>query len=589
MRKIYLLVIMSALSLTGAAQGTWAALRDTAPGLNNGVMLLLTNGNIITTITDDPLAVWDDSCGPAWNKLIPDSTGSYLNGHWAPMASMQNSRIYFSSWVLPNGKVYVAGGEFGTGGSMAELYDPVADTWSPIPGLPTGYRIEDANSQMLPDGRILQNSAYSEFQGLWLNNYIYDAASNSFSEGPQCFYTDDEATWVKLPDNSILYEVTGTTQSQRFIPALNRWIADADLPVNLYDNFGGETGAGIVLPDGRALFLGSNGNTAIYTPTGDTTLGSWTAGPVIPNHMGTPDAAAAMLPNGKVLCAVAPVPTGPQLDSLFQPYMYFYLYDYTTDSFTQIPAPGGGWVINQPSCSGIMLNLPDGTVLFGVEGSNQYYIYTPDGAPLASGKPTIDAIVEKEMLEFEANGCPYMITGTLFNGISQGSAYGDDWQMATNYPVIRLIANGQTWFAPTYNWNRTGIQTGNLPDTAYFIVPANIQGGPHFELVLSANGISSDTFNFMADPGCGEGIAPLSKTALEISPNPSTGAFVVQLPVNVSNTSAEVYNTLGQKVWQQTLSTSQNTLNLSTQATGVYFVQIQTETGVVSGKVMVVR
>jgi hypothetical protein len=95
--KHAVLIIITALYTCTHAQGTWAALRDIAPGLNNGVMLLLTNGAIITTITDDPLAVWDDSCGPAWNKLTPDSTGSYLNGTWAAMASMHNSRIYFST------------------------------------------------------------------------------------------------------------------------------------------------------------------------------------------------------------------------------------------------------------------------------------------------------------------------------------------------------------------------------------------------------------------------------------------------------------------------------------------------------------
>ena len=565
---------------TLCAQGTWTALRDTAPGLNNGVMLLLTNGNIITTITDDPLAVWDDSCGPAWNKLVPDSTGSYVNGTWQPMAPMHNSRIYFSTWVLQNGKVYAAGGEFGTGGDKAELYDPAADTWSPIPGLPAGFSLSDANSQMLPDGRILQNSVYSSLQGFGLRNFFYDPGTNSFTIAPTSLYPDDEAVWLKLPDNSILYETTGSTSSERYIPELNRWQLDANLPYSLFDNYGTETGAAVMLPDGRALFLGSNGKTAFYTPSGDTTNGQWSTGPPIPNGLGTPDAPATVLPDGKVLCVFAQIPNGSNMDSVFHPLMYFYLFDYTNNTFTQIPGPNGQWTINQPSCSAVLLNLPDGTVLLGVEGSSQYYVYTPAGTPLALAKPAIDTIIEQQ--------CEYMVTGTLFNGITQGTAYGDDWQMATNYPVIRLVANGHTYFAPTTFWNRTGIATGALPDTTYFTVPANVPFG-NYSLLLSANGVSCDTFNFQYTNCLTTGSEIINRDLLKIAPNPTTGQCIVEMPAESNNYVAEVYNVPGEKVGQFILNNTQNTIDLSSLPGGMYFVHLHTQKGSFEARVVVVK
>ena len=149
---VLMLAMLFATYISTSAQGSWTSLKDTAPNLNNGVMLLLTDGSVITITTDDPLAVYDDSAGPVWNKLVPDSTGSYINGKWSLIAPMHQSRIYFSTQVLQNGKVYAAGGEFGTGGAAAELYDPLADTWTPIPGIPMGYNLADANSAMLPDG-----------------------------------------------------------------------------------------------------------------------------------------------------------------------------------------------------------------------------------------------------------------------------------------------------------------------------------------------------------------------------------------------------------------------------------------------------
>ena len=56
------------------AQGFWTALHDTAPNLNNGVMVLLTDGSIITITVDDPNAAWDDASSAVWNRLTPDST-----------------------------------------------------------------------------------------------------------------------------------------------------------------------------------------------------------------------------------------------------------------------------------------------------------------------------------------------------------------------------------------------------------------------------------------------------------------------------------------------------------------------------------
>jgi Secretion system C-terminal sorting domain/Kelch motif len=512
------------LAQNSMAQGAWTALRDTAPELNAGVMLLLTDGSIIMTTTTDPNAVWDDSCGPAWNKLTPDSTGSYVNGKWSLIAPMHNSRLYFSSQVLQNGKVYVAGGEFGTGSNMAELYDPGADTWTPIPGIPSGNILADANSQMLPDGRVLQNSVYPPIPGYGMQNFIYNPDSNSFSSGPLCLYNDDEATWLKLADNSILFENFGSTQTERYIPSLNRWIQDADMPTSLYDIYGTETGAALLLPDGRAFFLGSNGNTAYYTPSGDTTNGSWNAGPMIPNGLGTPDAAAAMMPDGHILCTLAPVPNGTAVDSIFHPIMYFYDFDYATNTFANVGSPDGHASYNQPSCASMMLDLPDGTVLLGIEGCNQYYIYTPGNPPLAGGKPAINSVTETD--------CNFMITGTLFNGISQGAAFGDDWQMATNYPIVRLVSNGRTWFARTTHWNRTGVQTGSLPDTAYFTIPVSVPSG-NYSLLLSANGISSDTFSFTYNK-CPTEISSVSETPkqLQVIPNPAHQQTTLQFNAN---------------------------------------------------------
>ena len=134
--------------------------------------------------------------------LPPIVPGSYANGKWSAMASMHHNRIYFSTQMLQNGKVYSAGGEWGSGGNSAELYDPLADTWTLIPGIDSGNNLADANSQILPDGSVLQNIVGSEL-GYGFKNIIYKPGTNSFNAAPPCLGSDEEATWLKLPDYSI--------------------------------------------------------------------------------------------------------------------------------------------------------------------------------------------------------------------------------------------------------------------------------------------------------------------------------------------------------------------------------------------------
>ena len=49
------------------------------------------------------------------------------------MAPMHYNRLYYSSDVLPDGRVFVAGAEYGNGTTNAEVYDPLRDTWTEIP------------------------------------------------------------------------------------------------------------------------------------------------------------------------------------------------------------------------------------------------------------------------------------------------------------------------------------------------------------------------------------------------------------------------------------------------------------------------
>jgi hypothetical protein len=191
-----------------------------------------------------------------------------------------------------------------------------------------------------------------------------------------------------------------------------------------------------------------------------------------------------MMVNGRILCAVSPTPT----TNSFPSPTSFYEYDPVSNAFTQANAPAGGTTVNHPSYWTAMLDLPDGTVLYSEFGS-LLYVYHPDGSPLAAGKPTITTITPN------VDGS-YLLTGTLLNGISEGAAYGDDWQMNSNYPIVRLTdAAGNVYYARTFNWSSTSVMTGTTPETTEFRLPTGLVAGT-YSLVVVANGNSSAPVSF---------------------------------------------------------------------------------------------
>jgi hypothetical protein len=142
-----------------------------------------------------------------------------------------------------------------------------------------------------------------------------------------------------------------------------------------------------------------------------------------------------------------------------------------------------------------MLCLPDGNVLFvGGQNSQSLFIYTPDGAPLPEGQPGIISLAAN------ADGS-YHLTGTNLNGISEGAAYGDDEQMDSNYPLVRMTnsSSGNVYYARTYNWNCTSVQTGNRVVATEFALPQNLPAGT-YSLAAVANGNASAPTNFIYSP-----------------------------------------------------------------------------------------
>src|SRR5207249_4706747 len=109
----------------------------------SGLSLLLTDGSILQQLSFS---------STQWQRIVPDAAGRYDWAHPVPAAAMHDSRGFFPSVVMRDGRVFVAGGEYGTGGRSAEIYDPLGNAWTSLTKDAAFYDCAAAN---LPDGRVM--------------------------------------------------------------------------------------------------------------------------------------------------------------------------------------------------------------------------------------------------------------------------------------------------------------------------------------------------------------------------------------------------------------------------------------------------
>lgn len=451
--------------------GTWTTLTN-APPATIATTLLLTDGSVLAQGVSTN----------QWYRLRPDGHGSYQNGTWQTVASSVHAPLYYASGVLRDGRVIVVGGEYDAGAMVwllnAEMYDPVANTWTTLPTPPGWTLIGDAPGCVLPDGRFIVGQVTTR------NVAIYDPATNAWTAAANKLNSVGEESWSLLPDGSIhAVDCSNPPNAEKYIIAADAWVNAGATPQVLVDGIS-EIGASVLLPDGRLFVIGATGVTAIYTPPPIANqMGTWVAGPTIPQvnpgqPLGAVDAPACMLPNGNVLFSAGPITT----PATFNAPTFFFEYDPIANSITNVPAASTS--ASKPYW-GRMVMLPTGQMLY-TAGSTSVDLYTPSGAPDPVWIPTITSCPSSVR-----RGRSYTLFGRQINGLTQCSYYGNDATNATNYPLVRLRSHtGHVYYCRTSDFSTMGLQTGTIVHNCRFLVPASVPQG-HYCLEVVANGIAS--------------------------------------------------------------------------------------------------
>ncbi len=432
------------------------------------------------------------------------------------------------------------------------VYDPDKDKWTMIaPPFNTNGDwdfIGDSPWTMLSNGHLLLGEKFSKATAeldpktLTWSNVSSHAKDDRFAE----------EGLVLLPDGSVLtVNMTDVPYAQRLIPAANPansyWVDAGQTPALLpavgdtngskniiYDNGQrvyhppGEVGPGMLRPNGTVFWSGAActikgpptdpdacvhyqpiAHTAIY----DIQSNSWTAGPDLPSHgalggEGTGDAWSSLLPNGNVLVQtnppgitddrlkyanaryaavrahsgrLTPEEAAPGAEASAQscpPTDIWRLYEF--DGTSLIPEPAASFCNGQPS----LLLLPTGDVMLDLN-----YIYKSTGTYQSAWQPVITDFRFSNSVN---PGGVYKISGMQFTGLSQANAYGDEFQIGGNFPLVRITNNttGHVTYAKTHDFSTFGVATGSETVSTMFDVPTNIETGAS-QLEVVANGIPS--------------------------------------------------------------------------------------------------
>jgi hypothetical protein len=428
--------------------------------------------------------------------------------------------------------------------NLGEIYDPVANTWTCL-SAPSGWnQLGDAMSIVLPNGTFLLGNALGSSiatLNLGTNPPTWSIINPTGKSADDNGYNNEEG-WTLLPNGKVLTlenwnsADTTTTPALQYNPATQNWDSAGTAPDPLVLIKKGNTiyyemGPVTLRPDGTVFAAGATGFNDIY----NTNSASWTSGPAFPTFVESvscsgvtfsnqteqyvaADAPAALLTNGNVLVEASPVDTN---CGWVSPSVFF---EFDGTNLNQVAATPNS--SRNVSFNGRLLPLPNGQIFFD-DTTGDAEVYTPTGTPFAGSAPTITT----SPAAVGVGATNMLITGTQLNGLSGAVAYGDDYQAATNYPLVRIsnLASGHVFYARTHGFSTMGVATGTATESTYFDVPANIETG-NSTLVVVANGIPSTSVPIS--------ILPASTTSLVSLVNPSTNGTQVTFKATVTNLGA---------------------------------------------------
>jgi N-acetylneuraminic acid mutarotase len=211
------------------ATATWSTQTPGIATVNNGAAIGLSAGATSVTASIGSVAA---------GAVVAVSTDS-----WTAAPQMPTERVSgHSATLLADGRLLVAGGVKSSGGTAAaDVFDPATSTWSSA--APMGVMRASHTATLLPDGRVLVTGgstvSTSASQG-YVNNAsaeIYDPVANTWTATPPMSVARSHHTATLLADGKVL--VVGgenatylvEASAEIYDPVANTWAAPRAQPL----------------------------------------------------------------------------------------------------------------------------------------------------------------------------------------------------------------------------------------------------------------------------------------------------------------------------------------------------------------------
>jgi uncharacterized repeat protein (TIGR03803 family) len=214
-------------------------------------------------------------------------------------------------------------------------------------------------------------------------------------------------------------------------------------------------------------------------------------------------------------------------------------------------------------------------------GGSQFFGMTYIGGAFANGNVfSIDTngTFIKDLLDFNGQSSPYgslpegdvILSGQVLFGMALEGGASDSGC------IFSMDTNGNN-YTDIFDFNSA---SGNTPFSNVTISGNNLYG------TVSAAGPNSNgaIFKYTLIPSS---IKPVKNNApVTLYPNPSNGQFIIHTSAGSSSSVIEVYNGLGEIVYNTSINQGQtiNSINISSQPNGLYLYRVLTETGKLAGE-----
>jgi hypothetical protein len=246
--------------------GTFSATASLNQARDTHAATVLSDGTVLVTGGH-----YYAGAGATLTEVVLNSAEVYgsASQSWTTLTNhMVYARLNHTSTLLPSGKVLIAGGNVGGFPSnTAEIYDPVAGTFTAIPNM--AYARAGHTATLMDDGMVLiAGGVYQTSSADLYSAELYDPQSNSFVKVAEMTAVRVFHTAVALPNGTVLIAGGGPLATEVYDPVGNTFTstgalnADRSLFTATLLNSGS-----VLLAGGVSLSTGTTFSSAdVYTP-----------------------------------------------------------------------------------------------------------------------------------------------------------------------------------------------------------------------------------------------------------------------------------------------------------------------------------